>query len=146
MVGKTHWTNEENDLLLNMIAQDLSPQAIFDSGRFPNRTVDALRMQVLRLTSNVKDIVHVVQPVKSAENALSIEEAIKRFSTAFKQLCELEEIDKFTLERFRLIFQSARDYAPLLAGYEKWDKIEKKIEELSAAVAEIQAEKGIKQA
>ena len=49
---------------------------------------------------------------------------------------------KLSLERFHIIFQAAKDYAPLLAGYEKWDKIE----ELSAVVAELQAAKGVKEA
>ena len=49
----------------------------------------------------------------------------------------MKKIDKLSLERFRIIFQAAKDYAPLLAGYEKWYRIEKRIEELSAAVAEL---------
>jgi hypothetical protein len=56
----------------------------------------------------------------------------------------MKEVDKLALERFRIIFQAAKDYAPLLAGYEKWEKIEKQIEELAAAVAELQAAKGVK--
>ena len=70
-----------------------------------------------------------------------MDEVVKRFTTAFKQICSLQETDKLALERFRIIFQAAKDYGPLLASYEKWEKIEKKIEELSAAVAELQATK-----
>jgi hypothetical protein len=75
-----------------------------------------------------------------------MEEVVRLFSRAFEQICALKEVDKLVLERFRIIFQAARDYGPLLAHYEKWEKIEKKIEELSAAVAELQATKGIKKA
>jgi hypothetical protein len=58
----------------------------------------------------------------------------------------MKQTDKLALERLRIVFQAAKDYGPLLAGYEKWDKIEKKIDELSAAVAELQATKGDKKA
>ena len=50
------------------------------------------------------------------------------------------------LERLRIIFQAAKNYGPLLAHHEKWDKIEKQIEQLAAAVAELQAAKSIKKA
>jgi hypothetical protein len=71
-----------------------------------------------------------------------MEEVVKLFSTTFEQVCALKEVDKLVLERFRIIFQAARDYGPLLAHYEKWEKIEKQIEELAAAVAELQAANG----
>jgi len=75
-----------------------------------------------------------------------MEEAVKLFSMAFEQVCALKEVDKLVLERFHIIFQAARDYGPLLAHYEKWERIEKRIEELVAAVAELQAAKGAKKA
>jgi hypothetical protein len=75
-----------------------------------------------------------------------MEEAVKLFSTAFEQICGLQEVDKLVLERFRIIFQTAKDYGPLLAHYEKWEKIEGQIEELAAAVAELQAAKSMKKA
>jgi hypothetical protein len=138
------WTDDENSLLLGMVAQGLSPQAIFDSGKFSDRTVDAIRAQVQRLGSYVQPRKSNVQTIQPSADSLRMEEAVKFFSTAFKQICELQEVDKLKLERFRIIFQAARDYGPLLASYEKWDKIEKKIEELSAAVVELQAAKGAK--
>ena len=84
--------------------------------------------------------------IEPAENALTMERVVKLFTTAFEQICSMKEIDKFALERFRIIFQAAKDYGPLLAGYEKWDKIEKQIDELTAAVAELQGTKGDKKA
>jgi hypothetical protein len=77
---------------------------------------------------------------------MSLERAVKLFSSAFEQICSSKEVDKRKLERFRIIFQAAKDYGPLLAHFEKWDKIEKQIEELATAVAELQAAKGIKPA
>jgi len=70
-----------------------------------------------------------------------VEEVVKLFSMAFEQICRLREVDKLVLERFRIIFQVAKDYGPLLARYKKWEKIEGQIDEL-AAVAELQAANG----
>jgi hypothetical protein len=55
-------------------------------------------------------------------------------------------VDKLVLERFRIIFQAVKDCGPLLAHYEKLEKIEGRIEELAAAVAELQAAKSMKKA
>jgi hypothetical protein len=75
-----------------------------------------------------------------------MEEVVKLFSMAFEQICGLSVVDKLVLERFRIIFQAAKDYGPLLAHYEKWEKIEGQVEELAAAVAELQAAKSMKKA
>jgi hypothetical protein len=68
------------------------------------------------------------------------------FSMVFEQVCALKEVVKLALERFRIIFQAAKDYGPLLAHHEKWERIEGQIEELAAAVAELQAAKSMKKA
>jgi hypothetical protein len=73
-----------------------------------------------------------------------MEEADKLFSAAFEPVCALKEANKLVPERFRIIFQAAKDYGPLLAHPEKWGRIEKQVEELSAAVAELQAARGVK--
>lgn len=140
------WTDEEIAILEELASQGLSPQQIYESGRLPERTVDAIRKQ-LKLCSIVQTkSTAIVQTIEPAEDALSMDEIVKRFSTAFRQICELEEVNKLTLERFRIIFQAAKDYGPLLSSFQKWEKIEKQIEELAAAVAELQAAKGIKKA
>jgi hypothetical protein len=143
------WTEEENKLLLKMFEEGKSLEEIYDSGSFPERTVDAIRMQIQRLGLNsfVQTIRgSFVQQIEPAKDAMCMEEVVKLFSTAFKHICTLQEVDKFVLERYRIIFQAAKDYGPLLAGYEKWEKIEGQIEELAAAVAELQAAKGAKKA
>lgn len=140
------WTDEEIKVLRELAERGLSAQEIYDSGRLPDRTYEAIRKQ-LNLGSIVatkqKAIVETIEPAK---DALSMEEVVKLFSTAFKQICELQQVDKLTLERFRIIFQAAKDYGPLLSSFQRWEKIEKQIEELAAAVAELQAAKGIKKA
>ena len=137
------WTDAENRLLLEMAEGGLNPQQIYDSGRFPERTVEAINKQLERcrfVATRQKAFVETIEP---SEDVLSMEEVVKLFSTAFEQICGLSVADKLVLERFRIIFQAAKDYGPLLAHYEKWEKIEGQIEELTAAVAELQATKGI---
>jgi len=56
-----------------------------------------------------------VQQIEPSPDALSMEEVVKLFSTAFEQICGLREVDKLVLERFRIIFQAAKDYGSLLA-------------------------------
>jgi len=87
-----------------------------------------------------------VQQIEPAKDAMRMEELVKLFSTAFGQICALKEVDKLVLDRFRIIFQAVKDCGPLLAHCEKWEKIEGRIEELAAAVAELQAAKSMKKA
>ena len=140
------WTDEEIKVLRELAEQDLSAQEIYESGRLPDRTYEAIRKQL-----NLGGIVAtkqtaIVETIEPAKDALSMEEVVKLFSTAFKQICELQQVDKLTLERFRIIFQAAKDYGPLLSSFQRWEKIEKQIEELATAVAELQATKGAKKA
>ena len=144
-IGKT-WSDEENKLLVAMIAEGPTFQQAFDSMKFPDRTLDSVRGQFQRLSASSPTNVErftIVRAIEPSIDTLTMEKAVKLFSSAFEQICAAERIDKQMLERFRIIFQAAKDYVPLLAGYEKWDKIEKKIEELSAKLEEIQAMKGV---
>ena len=141
MVGGKPWTEEENKLLLSMVAEDVSFQEILDSGKFSGRTAFAIRVQIQRLSATppVKaEHLLAVPAIEPSPENMSMEKVVKLFSSAFEQMCASKEIDKVMLERFRILFQAARDYVPLLAGFEKWDKIEKQIDELAAEVAEIQ--------
>lgn len=129
------WTDAENELLLKMVADGFSPQAMFESGKFQERTVGAIRMQILRLGSNVATKhTAIVTTIKPAPDAISMEEVVKLFSTAFKQICEVQQVDKLTLERFRITFQTVKDYSTLLKTYEKWEEIGKRIEQLAPDV------------
>jgi hypothetical protein len=134
------WTDDENKLLMEMVAEGCTVEDIVESERFSGRTSDAIRAQISRLETSLVD------KIEPAKDALTIEKVVKLFSTAFEQVCSTRGVDKLALDRFRIIFQAAKDYEPLLAGYEKWDKIEKRIDELAATVAELQAAKGAKKA
>lgn len=135
--GKT-WTDKENKILTEMVAEGFAIEDILESGRLADRSPEAIKAQIVRLEPSF------VEKIEPAKEVLTIEAVIKLFTTAFGQLCASKSIDKATLDRFRMIFRAAKDYGPLLAHFEKWDKIEKEIEELSAAVAELQAAKGTK--
>jgi hypothetical protein len=138
------WTDEEIRLLEEMAERGMNPQQIYDSGNLPGRTLHSIVKQFY--SSIVKVSRAKVITIEPAQNALTMEKVVKLFTTAFEQICTIEDIDRFALDRFRIIFQAAKDYGPLLAGYEKWEKIEKQIEELAAAVAELQAAKSAKKA
>jgi hypothetical protein len=145
MAGGKLWTAEEISLLEDMAERGMNPQQIYDSGSLPGRTLHSIVKQFYSSMVKVKPGAKVIT-IEPAQNALTMERVVKLFTTAFEQICALKEIDKFALERFRIVFQAAKDYGPLLAGYEKWDRIEKQIEELAATVAELQAAKSAKKA
>jgi len=46
--GGKPWTEAELKLLMDMAAQGFNPQQIYDSGRFPERTVEAINKQLER--------------------------------------------------------------------------------------------------
>lgn len=142
MTGGKPWTDEENRLLLSMIAEDYSFQEILDSAKFPDRTAVAVRVQVQRLSASSQlkaEHSPKIIATEPSKNNMPMERVVKLFSSAFEQICASTYADRFMLERFRIIFQAAKDYVPLLAGFEKWDKMEKMIDELAAKVAVIQS-------
>jgi hypothetical protein len=142
VLGGTRWTEEENKTLRQLVEQGLDAQQIHETGKLPGRTYEAIRKQLNMEALAAAKGSSTVEAVEPAPDALSMEKVVKLFSTAFEQICQAEAVDKLALERFRIIFQAARDYGPLLAGYEKWEKIEKQLDELTTAVAQLQAAKG----
>ena len=136
------WTEEEINLLWEMTSQGMNPQEILESGKLSGRTVDAVRKQQKALGSIVQTKpTAIVQTILPAKDALSMDEVVKRFTTAFKQICELKEADKLLLERFRIIFQAAKDYGPLLKFYENWEVMEQRVAKIEELLAELQARK-----
>jgi hypothetical protein len=145
MVRGKPWSTVENEALAEMMAQGLDHRQIYAGSRLLDRSLDAIRKHMWLLHSIAEGKSRTsVKAIRPAVDVLSMEMVVKHFCTAFEQICRLTCVDKFNLERFRIIFQAAKDYGPLLAGYEKWEKIEKQIEELKSAVAELQAAKSAK--
>lgn len=141
------WTDSEVKILTEMSAQGMSAQQIHDSGKLSDRTVSAIGKELYRNGIIVpRSPTALVQTIEAAPDALTMERVVKLFSTAFEEICVSKQVNKLVLERFRIIFQAAKDYGPLLANYEKWEKIEKQIEALAASVAELKAAKEFKEA
>jgi hypothetical protein len=140
-LGGTRWTEEENKTLRALVEQGLGAQQIHEAGKLPGRTYEAIRKQLnIEALAAAKGST-TVETIEPASDALTLEKVVKLFTTTLDKICQTEKVDKLTLERYRIIFQAAKDYGPLLAGYEKWEKIEKKLDELTTAVAQLQAAK-----
>ena len=145
-MGGFRWTGEESRVLRELVEQGLGAQQIYESGKLAGRTYEAIRRQVnLEALASAKGNSNV-DTIEPASDAMKMEKVVKPFSTAFDQICQTQTVDRLALERFRIIFQAAKDYGPLLAGYEKWEKIEKRLDELSTEVAQLQAAKNASKA
>ena len=145
-LGGNRWSEEENKVLCELIEQGLGAQEIYASGKLPDRSYEAIRKQVKFQALIAAKTSTAVEPVEPAADALAMEKIVKLYSAAIDQICRTEKVDKLALERLRIIFQAAKDYAPLLAGYEKWERIEKKVDELTSQVAQLQASKNVSKA
>ncbi len=141
VLGGTRWTEEENKTLRALVEQGLGAQQIHETGKLPGRTYEAIRKQLNMEALAAAKGSTTVETIEPAPDALTLEKVVKLFTTTLDKICQTEKVDKLTLERYRIIFQAAKDYGPLLAGYEKWEKIEKQLDELTSAVAQLQAAK-----
>jgi hypothetical protein len=87
------WTEQEIKILNEMLDRGLNPQQIFDSGKLPGRTLRAIGKQaycsIVRTFPTA--IVHTIEP---ASDALSVEEVVKLFSTAFEQIYGLSVVEQ----------------------------------------------------
>jgi len=88
------WTEEEIKVLREMAEQRLSAQEIYESGKLPNRTYEAIRKQLnldFLVASHRRAI---VETIEQASDALSMEEVVKLFSTAFEQIYGLSGVEQ----------------------------------------------------
>jgi hypothetical protein len=106
-------TDTENQLPLEIIKEGLTPRNIFESEKLPDRTYEVIKeplnLSVIVATKQTA----IVETIKPVPDALSMEEVAKLFSTAFKQICKLQQVGKLMFEHCRIIFQAAKDYLPL---------------------------------
>ena len=115
--GGKPWTDAENRLLLEMAEGGLNPQQIYDSGRFPERTVEAINKQLERcrfVATRQKTFVETIEP---SESALSMEDVVKLFSRAFEQICGLTEVDKLVRETLSLAGTPYVEMPAVMAKY-----------------------------
>ena len=130
------WTDAENTLLMEMVQQGLSLDAIVKSGKFEGRTPQAIAKQMERLKlgffvgQNKKSVVGQISKAEIPE----FQEVLARYVDAFNKLCEKDELSKEDLERIRLIFTAAWKYRELYREYEKWEEIKARIDKLDADV------------
>jgi len=139
MARGKRWSQEEDKLLEDMVKQGLSVEEIVKGGKFLGRTHAAIAKQIERLyivRRKGKIIVRQISPV----DVLSLEEVLRRFSSAFQKICDVDEVSKLELERFRIVFSAARDYGPILAGFERLRNVEEEIADLRKMVEEVKAQ------
>jgi hypothetical protein len=123
------WSPLEIQTLQELVEQGMSANQIFNTGKLPNRTYDAIRMQVQRF-SFVHHKKSAVEHITEAP-IVDLETFVKRYVDAFNKLCDLTDYDKADLERFRLIHTYARDYPALLAEHERLKQVEETMAEIS---------------
>lgn len=91
------------------------------------------RIAVLRPTIKPEKI--NVKPILPRQELDRLEEFLKRYNNALIQLCDAEEIDDLQLRRFQIVFRAIKDYAPLLAHFERWSQLEEDMERIKGKVA-----------
>jgi len=140
MARGKRWTQEENELLLEMVEKGMTLDNIIKSGKFPDRTPKALGKQIERLGSFVgQKKKSIVEQIREAE-IVGLEKIVKRYVDAFNKICDITEYNKTDLERFRIIFTAAWKYRDLFAEYERLKQVEEEISELRKAMEEIKAQ------
>jgi len=141
MARGKRWSQQEIQLLREMLREGMNLDEIVKSGKLPDRTATALQIQISRLGSiDNQSKKFIVNQISLAEDILSLEEVLKRFSTAFEQICEGQELDKLALERYKIVFGAAKDYGPLLAHFERMSVVEREIENLKKMVEGLRAQ------
>jgi len=139
------WTDAENRLLLEMIGEGMSVQQIYDSGKFPNRSFNALQHQFKQLRKLGSDYAgkkktSFAGKIGEAE-IVELESVVKRFVDAFNKICDLEEGSKEELERFRIIFSAARLYFDLYFKLQGFEEVKARVERVEKLVEQLAAEK-----
>ncbi|UCE15467.1 MAG: hypothetical protein JSV12_06205 [Candidatus Bathyarchaeota archaeon] len=140
MVRGKRWTQEENELLREMIKKGMSGEDILKSGKFPHRTVMAIQNQMRRLGSFDSQRKKSFDSQIRETEIVGLESIVKRYVDAFNKICDKTDYDKVDLERFRIIFMAAWKYRDLFAQYERVRRVEEQIKGLQKVVEEIKAQ------
>jgi len=140
MVRGKRWTQEENELLREMIEKGMSSEDILKSGKFPHRTIMAIQNQMRRLGSFDSQRKKSFDSQIRETEIVGLESIVKRYVDAFNKICDKTDYDKVDLERFRIIFMAAWKYRDLFAQYERVRRVEEQIKGLQKAVEEIKAQ------
>jgi hypothetical protein len=82
-----------------------------------------------------------VELIEGAEIPRDLEPLVAKYINAFNRLCKTTEVSREELQRFKLIFQAAKDYAKLFSAYEEIERVKAEIAELKVSVAQLAASK-----
>jgi hypothetical protein len=145
MARGRRWTEAENKLLLEMIREGMSVQQIYDSGKFPNRSFNALQHQFKQLKKLGSDYagkkkISFAGKIGEAE-IVDLESVVKRFVDAFNKICALDKYNKQDLERFRIIFSAARVYFDLYFKLQSFEEVKARVERVEKLVEQLATEK-----
>jgi cob(I)alamin adenosyltransferase len=142
MARGRRWTEAENRLLLEMAEQGMSTQTIYESGKFPNRTFQAIQNQLKRLGADLTGHkkFQLTGQISEAE-IVELETVVKRFVDAFNKICDLTKCSKQDLERFRIIFSAARVYFDLYFKLQSFEEVRTRVERVEKLVEQLAAEK-----
>jgi hypothetical protein len=144
MVGGKIWTEAENRLLQEMLEKGANLEDIVKSGKFEERSAQAIEKQAQRLGVFVgqKKKFFVGQAIGKAEIP-NFDNIMSRYVDAFNKLCDKSEFTKEELERFRIIFMAAWKYRDMFREYEEFDEVKTDIEKLKEQMAQLLPQKDI---
>ena len=142
MGGGKNWTEAEERLLFEMVQRGMNAQQIYDSGVFPNRTFRAIENVVdrTRIDSGAEKEVPLKAQIGEAD-IIGLDSVVKRYVDAFNKVCDLKSCNKEDLERFRIIFSSARAYFEVYYKFQKYEEVERRVERVEKLVAQLAAKK-----
>lgn|GEM_PF-1077378 len=142
MGGGKNWTEAEEKLLFEMVQRGMNAQQIYDSGMFPNRTFRAILNVVdrTRIDSGAEKEILLKAQIGEAE-IIGLDSVVKRYVDAFNKVCDLKSCNKEDLERFRIIFSSARAYFEVYYKFQKYEEVERRVERVEKLVAQLAAKK-----
>jgi hypothetical protein len=140
--GGKNWTEAEEKLLFEMVQRGMNAQQIYDSGMFPNRTFRAILNVVdrTRIDSGAEKEILLKAQIGEAE-IIGLDSVVKRYVDAFNKVCDLKSCNKEDLERFRIIFSSARAYFEVYYKFQKYEEVERRVERVEKLVAQLAAKK-----
>lgn len=142
MVRGENWTEAEEKLLFEMIQRGMNAQQIYDSGMFPNRSYRAIQNEVDRTRADPGTQKEISLGTQIGEaDIIGLDSVVKRYVDAFNKVCDLKSCSKEDLERFRIIFSSARAYFEVYYKFQKYEEVERRVERVEKLVAQLAAKK-----
>ena len=133
-----YWTKPEEQLLKEMAEQGRSIEEICSQ---LHRSAEALRLKAKRMgiviserQKEVSSTTTPLEPIKPAENLISVEEAAKMALGCIQRLNE-KGLTALEMKRIRLIISALKGYIILYSTYvERIGEVEERIKELNKVV------------